>query len=149
MQDIYSLPPSEQAERFRALFKYLDQQYMDLVAFYHLLVLPWRNQPLIDRLNGTRPRRASEPVQKLFEESSVFLIEVRAANQATSLGADDSHGGALSLFLLFSRRWRTTPCACGTRTQQCEVLDTSGGSGEKLRFCQIGTPGHPKDSCRK
>jgi hypothetical protein len=38
MEDIYSLPPSEQAERFRALFKYLDQQYINLVAFYHLLV---------------------------------------------------------------------------------------------------------------
>jgi len=48
MEDIYSLPPSEQAKWFRALFKYLDQQHMDLVALYHLLVPPWRRQTLVD-----------------------------------------------------------------------------------------------------
>jgi hypothetical protein len=92
-------------------------------------------------------QRSKEPCLKdlpltSLRNRSVFLVEVRAANQATSLGADDSHGGTLSLFLLFSRRGRTTSCACRTRTQQCEVLDTSGGPDEKLRFCQIGTPGH-------
>ena len=54
MKDIYSLPPAEQPERFRALFEYLDQQYMELVANYHLMVVPWSNQTVIDRFNRTR-----------------------------------------------------------------------------------------------
>lgn len=74
MQDIYSLPPSEQAERFRALFKYLDQQYMDLVAFYHLLVLPWRNQPLIDRLNGTRRLAGFKMMRSALLDTSILAI---------------------------------------------------------------------------
>ena len=43
----------EQAERFRALFNYLDQQYMHLVATYHLLGPPWTDQTLIDRFDET------------------------------------------------------------------------------------------------
>ena len=50
MENIYSIPPSEQAERCRALFKYLDRQCMKLVATYCMLVPSWTLQTLIDLL---------------------------------------------------------------------------------------------------
>jgi hypothetical protein len=53
MEDIYSLPVREQSLRFRALFEYLERQYMDLVANYHLMVVPWSNQSVIDRFKET------------------------------------------------------------------------------------------------
>jgi hypothetical protein len=74
VENIYSLPPSEQAERFRALFKYLDQQYMDLVAFYHLLAPPWQLQTLIDRFNGTVRLSGFKLVRSALLDTCILAI---------------------------------------------------------------------------
>ena len=74
MKDIFSLPPLEQAERFRALFNYLDLQYRQLVATYHLLVPPWTDQMLIDRFNQTSSQQGFQLVRSALLDSCILMI---------------------------------------------------------------------------
>jgi len=74
VQEIYLLPPTEQAERFRALFRYLDRQYMDLVSNYHLMVIPWAHQPLIDRFNKTARVPGFELVRSSLLDTCILAI---------------------------------------------------------------------------
>jgi len=74
MQDIFSLPATEQAVRFRALFTYLDEQYMRLVQTYHMLVPPWTAQTVIDRFNKTERARGFEMVRASLLETCILTI---------------------------------------------------------------------------
>src|SRR5260370_38043822 len=74
METIFSLPPPEQAERFRALFKYLDGQYMHLVETYHMAVLPWARQTLIARFKKTTRARGFEVVRESLLDSCILAI---------------------------------------------------------------------------
>jgi AbiU2 len=74
VKEIYSLPLGEQAERFRALFQHLDQQYMELVATYHLLVPAWSLQTLIDRFKGTERVSGFELVRHSLLDSAILII---------------------------------------------------------------------------
>ena len=73
-EGIFSLPPVEQAERFRALFNYLDLQYRQLVAIYHLLVPPWTDQTLIDRFNQTSNQQGFQLVRSALLDSCILMI---------------------------------------------------------------------------
>jgi hypothetical protein len=74
VEDIYSLPPPEQAERFRALFEYLERQYMELVANYHMMVIPWSNQSVIDRINQSRRVQGFELVRSSLLDTCILAI---------------------------------------------------------------------------
>jgi len=74
MKNIFSLQPVEQAERFRALFNYLDLQYRQLVAIYHLLVPPWTDQTLIDHFNQTSIQQSFQLVRSALLDSCILMI---------------------------------------------------------------------------
>ena len=74
MKSIFSLQPVEQAERFRALFNYLDLQYRRLAAIYHLLVPPWTDQTLIDRFNQTSTQQGFHLVRFALLDSCILMI---------------------------------------------------------------------------
>jgi hypothetical protein len=100
VQKIYELPPTEQAERFRALFEYLDRQHMDLVSNYHLMVIPWTRQPVIDRFNKT----ARGPGFKLVRAS--LLDTCILAITRLLLDGDDSNPSLCTMMRPFLRRNR-------------------------------------------
>jgi|SRR5271165_854646 len=74
MKEIRLLPAAEQAEHFRALFEYLDQQYMDLIENYHLMVPPWTDQTLIDRYNRTNRARGLDLVRDSLLDTCILSI---------------------------------------------------------------------------
>ena len=74
MQNIFSLPALQQAERFRALFEFLDEQYMLLVQKYHLLAPPWTNQSLIGRFSSTERARGFEMVRGSLLDTCILAI---------------------------------------------------------------------------
>jgi len=74
VENIFSLPPPEQAERFRALFKYLDEQYMLLIQTYHMLVPPWTVQTVIERFNKTERARGFEMVRGSLLDTCILAI---------------------------------------------------------------------------
>jgi hypothetical protein len=111
MEDIYSLPPREQAERLRALFKYLDQQYMDLVAFYHLLVPTWSLQTLIDRFNGTRRVSGFKLVRSALLDTCILAITKLLVD------GDDANPSLLTMVRPFLQRNRQK------RTELLQILE--------------------------
>jgi hypothetical protein len=74
MEDIHSPPVPEQAERFRALFEYLDRQYMELVANYHLMVVPWSDDSVIAHFNITSRAQGLSLVRSSLLDSCILAI---------------------------------------------------------------------------
>jgi len=107
MEDIYSLRPPEQAERFRALFEYLDQQYMDLVADYHLLVPPWSLQTLIDRFNRTDRLAGFKLVRSALLDTCILAIT------KLLMDGDDTNPSLLTMVRPFLK---------GNRQKRAELL---------------------------
>ena len=98
MQDIFSLPATEQAVRFRALFKYLDEQYMRLVQTYHMLVPPWTVQTVIDRFNKTERARGFEMVRASLLDTCILAIT------KLLLDGDDTNPSLLTMLAPFRNR---------------------------------------------
>lgn len=107
MQDIYLLTPTEQAERFRALFKYLERQYMDLVSNYHLMVIPWARQPIIDRFNRTARLQGFELVRVSLLDTCILAIT------RLLLDGDDTNPSLCTMMRPFLR---------GNRHKRAELL---------------------------
>jgi AbiU2 len=100
MENIYSLPPAEQAERCRALFKYLDRQYMKLVATYCMLVPSWTLQTLIDRFNETSRVAGFELMRSALLDSCILTTT------KLLLDGDDTNPSLLTMVRPFLRRNR-------------------------------------------
>lgn len=107
MKDIYSLPPPEQAERFRALFEYLDRQYMELVANYHVMVIPWSNDPVINRFNQTDRVQGLELVRSSLLNTCILAIT------KLLLDGDDTNPSLLTM---------VRPFLPGNRQKHAELL---------------------------
>jgi AbiU2 len=107
MENIFSLPPSEQAERFRALFEYLDEQYMLLVQNFHMLVPPWTNQTLIDRFNKTERARGFQMLRASLLDTCILAIA------KLLLDGEDTNPSLLTM---------VRPFLAGNRTKRAELL---------------------------
>jgi hypothetical protein len=107
VQDIFSLPGPEQAERFRGLFKYLDEQYMLLVQTYHLLVPPWTAQTVIDRFNRTERAHGFEMVRASLLDTCILAIT------KLLLDGDDTNPSLLTM---------VRPFLTGNRPKRAELL---------------------------
>jgi hypothetical protein len=98
MQDISLLPAAEQAERFRALFEYLDHQYMRLVQTYHMTVPPWTVQTVIDQFNRTERARGFEMVRASLLDTCILMIT------KLLLDGDDTTPSLLTMLAPFRNR---------------------------------------------
>jgi len=107
VENIFSLPPSEQAERFRALFEYLDEQYMRLVQYYQMLVHPWANQTLIARFNKTERARGFEMIRASLLDTCILAIT------KLLLDGEDTNPSLLTL---------VRPFLVGNRSRRAEFL---------------------------
>jgi hypothetical protein len=107
MKEIRLLPAAEQAEHFRALFKYLEEQYMDLVENYHLMILPWAHQTLIDRCNKTNRAHGLELVRDSLLDTCILSIT------KLLLDGDDTNPSLLTMARPFLR---------GNREKYAELL---------------------------